>query len=58
MCVRVRHYMLKFLFLISLFAVPCTYCRPRKLGLASVRGTANQEIRNRNFTIKGNNKKN
>ena len=24
--------------------VPCTYCHPRKLGLASMYGTANQEI--------------
>ena len=48
---------MKFVFLISLFAVPCTYCRPCKLGLAAMRSTANPEIRNTNFTIKGNNKK-
>ena len=43
----------KFVFFISLFAVPCTYCRPRKLGFASVRDTANQAIKNVKFQQKG-----
>ena len=41
----------------SLFAIH--YCRPcnSQAGLASVRSIANQDIKNTNFTINGNNKK-